>query len=233
MKILTESELRARCLCSEGGSYTVDADTFVTPLAREYLQEHGIALQLRQPAAVMPQTPLAGGPKPEEMTHLCGTVLVPKTHPRIRLRGRLDSLEAEILELQLTASESGEPELTGSLGELLEAVRQVLGCEVKEQPLPDQTLLGLSPDELRRVSHNVRQEFGFGHPVPNWQMGRLCVQLNRLRTTVREVELVAAGAFGDAEGRCSRLDILQALNRLSSAVYILFCRQLAKREGKL
>ena len=35
--------------------------------------------------------------KPEHMTHLNGEYLVPKTHPRIRFRGAVDTLEAEIL----------------------------------------------------------------------------------------------------------------------------------------
>ena len=35
--------------------------------------------------------------KPEHMTHLNGDTLVPKTHPRILFRGKLDTLEAELL----------------------------------------------------------------------------------------------------------------------------------------
>ena len=42
------------------------------------------------------------------------------------------------------------------------------------------------------------------------------LQLNRLRTQIRETELAAAAAFGR-----DREDILRALNRLSSLVYIL------------
>ena len=42
--------------------------------------------------------------KPEEMTHLRGNRLVPKTHPRIRFRGQLDSLMAQVLELQCRAA---------------------------------------------------------------------------------------------------------------------------------
>ena len=39
--------------------------------------------------------------KPEHMTHLHGNVLVCKTHPRIRFRGAMDALEAELLLCQM------------------------------------------------------------------------------------------------------------------------------------
>ena len=57
-------------------------------------------------------------------------------------------------------------------------------------------------------------------------MGETALELNCLRTQVREAELAAAAAFGEG-----REDILRCLNRLSSAVYILFCRLVAARRG--
>ena len=46
--------------------------------------------------------------KPEYMTHLRGNLLVFKDHPRIALRGKIDSLEAAIILLQLKAQEKGD-----------------------------------------------------------------------------------------------------------------------------
>ena len=57
--------------------------------------------------------------KPENMTHLHGNVLVPKTHPQIAFRGMLDSLEAKIMSLQVVASENGLHRLTDALDEVL------------------------------------------------------------------------------------------------------------------
>ena len=57
-------------------------------------------------------------------------------------------------------------------------------------------------------------------------MGRLCASLNELRTQVRETELCAVNAFAQ-DGPDGRLDIIEGLNRLSSCVYILFCRTAA------
>jgi ethanolamine utilization cobalamin adenosyltransferase len=46
-------------------------------------------------------------------------------------------------------------------------------------------------------------------------------QLNILRTQVRELELMAMDAFYVGEGKVEREDIIQALNRLSSLIYVL------------
>ena len=39
------------------------------------------------------------------------------------------------------------------------------------------------------------------------------------------VELAAAAAFADGNGNCARPDILRALNRMSSMIYILMIRE--------
>ena len=87
-------------------------------------------------------------------------------------------------------------------------------------------LLGLDSEAIRRTSHHVKEQIGIPHPVPNYRMGRLCVALNRLRTQVREVELCAAQAFF-RDDHIERTDIIEGLNRLSSCIYIIFCRTLA------
>ena len=63
-------------------------------------------------------------------------------------------------------------------------------------------------------------------------MGKICVALNALRTQVRETELCAVNAF--SKNPDEHLDIVEGLNRLSSCVYILFCRVAAGHyeEGK-
>lgn len=178
--------------------------------------------------------PESGGhvrPKPEYMTHLLGDVLVPKTHGRIRFRGIIDSLEADVIEAQALASSLGEEWYTGRLGEALDCLRSVLAAEVKEIPLPEFTFFGLSEEELHSQSHNVRGTFGMEHPVPDYTMGPLAVRLNTLRTRIREGELLAVRVFwedGAEENPRRREDIIRVMNRLSSALYWLFCRCISK-----
>jgi ethanolamine utilization cobalamin adenosyltransferase len=110
-----------------------------------------------------------------------------------------------------------------------------MAAEVKETPLPEVSLFGLSAEELHSQSHNVRDAFGIAHPAPDYTMGPLAARLNTLRTRVREGELCAVSVFWvqgtnkTPGGHCGREDIIRALNRLSSALYWLFCRYLSKR----
>ena len=163
--------------------------------------------------------------KPENMTHLHGNVLVPKSHPQIAFRGMLDSLEARIIAIQTMAAGDGLSQLTSGLGEVLDFVRSILSAEVRETPLADICLLGMDSEGLRYESHHIQEIYGIPHPMPDYHMGRICVALNELRTLAREAELSAVHAFGDGES-CTRPDIIEAMNRLSSVIYILLCRQL-------
>lgn len=237
MKIIDEAYLRAACLPSTAQEYVLPQGSTLTPLAREYLAKRNIAVvqqgKEKSAIAAMPVKPqkrmyidAATGQslaaKPENMTHLRDNLLVYKTHPRIELRGKLDSLEAKVIELQ--AEIGNQNGLYGDLDEVLWYVRQVLAAEVNEKELPPICLLGYDSGKLRKVSHNIKEEFGFDHPVPSAAMGIVAVRLNALRTQVRECELAAARAFGNG-----RADIIQALNRLSSGIYIMFCAKLAGR----
>ena len=163
------------------------------------------------------------GAKPEDKTLLCGSELVDKRHPQIAFRGKLDSLVAAIVKTQITADEQENKPVSEDLEGLLVFVRRLQRVEVTGDPVGEITLLGLSSAELRHDSQQVKEAFGIDHPVPSRKMGRLCAELNLLRTQVRETELRALHAF--AEGQ--RPDIIEGLNRLSSAVYIVLCRELS------
>jgi len=219
-RILTEAMLRALCL-PRGACVPVPPGTALTPLAREYIAAHGLTI------TECPSANAEGGEKPEHMTHLNGTTLVPKTHPRIALRGRLDSLEALLLQTQALAQEQGRPEAAQSLGEVYGLAQRILAAEVKDEPLGAFTLLGLDSAALRAASHDPKGFVGLdAHPEPHACMGGLCLALNFLRTQVRETELAAAQAFCSPDRQVERADLLEALNRMSSAVYLLFLKEM-------
>ena len=228
--VLTDSQLRARWRGEK--TFSVPPGTVITPAAMDFLRENGIDLVREGRGMTVSANP--GGSyveaatgralshKAEDMTHLRGNVLVPKTHPRILFRGKLDSVMADTLLARCMARQEGCSLAENGLGEVLDALRAILAAEVKEEPLPPLTLFGLDSDGLRRVSHHVQEELGMPHPIPEHTMGPMALTLNRLRTQIRETELAAAAAFpGERE------DLILALNRLSSGVYILFCRLVA------
>ena len=231
--ILTDSELRARWRGER--EITLSPGTIVTPAARDFLHEKGVAV--RTAGETMTVRAGTGGyideatgqplaEKGEFMTHLHANVLVPKTDPRIAFRGKLDSLMAQTLLLQCRALSQGLEELAAGLGEVLETERAVLAAEVKGEPLPERELLGLDGVGLRRVSHQrfIPEHVTTAPPAP--ARGAPPPDPPCPGPRVRGAALPAAAAFGEG-----REDILRCLNRLSSAVYILFCRLVAARRG--
>lgn len=234
MIVITEADLRAKRL--EKMEFHVPEGAFVTPLAREYLRDRGIRLlwdaspfqtmSRDEQSSSVPgkyvdaETGKTYAEKPEHMTHLRGNRLVSKSHPRIAFRGKLDGLQARILLLQAETEREG---LCRDLGDLLTYVQEILGAEVKETFLGEWRLFGMDSKTVREISHHVRREFGFDHPIPVHTMGRTALELNLLRTEVREAELFAVQAFGCEDP----FGIIEAMNRMSSGVYIVFCRVLA------
>jgi len=195
----------------------------LTAAARDYLTRERVEILPASLAKPQRYTLLSGGyleEKPEHMTHLHGDVLVPKTHPRIRFRGKMDTLEAELLLCQLRL-----PALVKPLGELLALSRKIVRCDVLEEPLEKTLLCGLTEEELRSHSHFPQDHYGQPHFMPEAGDGENILLLNRLRSLVRETELAAAAAFPPAPAPGARPDLVRALNRMSSLVYILMIRE--------
>ena len=198
----------------------------LTSDARDFLSRERIEILPAEQARKERHALLGGGfveEKPEHMTHLNGDVLVNKTHPRIRFRGAMDTLEAELLLCQAECS-------VDALGEVLALARNILGCEVLEKPVTEDTLLGMTQDELRQRSHRPQDFYGQPHFMPHASDGVRVLRLNKARCAARAAELAAAEAFCDRDGCVTRLDILRALNRMSSAIYILMIQE--KASGK-
>ena len=72
--------------------------------------------------------------------------------------------------------------------------------------------------------NNFQDYFGPSHIMADREG---VLTLNRIRTVARQTELSAQHAFADREGTPTREDLLQALNRISSMLYILMLREKA------
>ena len=201
-------------------------EDILTSEARDYLTEQRIEILPAEQAKPERYRLLGGGyvtEKPEHMTHLRGDVLVPKTHPRIRFRGAVDILEAHLLLCQQQV-----PQMQSPLQEILELARRLIRCDVLDEPVGEFTLCGLSQQEQRRRSHFPQEYYGIPHFMPSCQDKREVLELNRVRCIARQTELAAMDAFRDREGQPTRPDILQALNRMSSMLYILMLQEKAE-----
>ena len=194
----------------------------LTSSARDWLNRERIEILPADQAKPSRYKLLSGGyleEKPEHMTHLSGDVLVEKTHPRIIFRGKLDSLEGQLL-----WTIHRLPQLKKPLEEILALAREIMACDVLEKPLQWDTLCGLTEAEQRRRSHIPQEYYGQPHFMPSAEDGETVLRLNRLRTAVRETELSAAAAYPGT----NRTDLIRALNRMSSMVYLLMIEQKGK-----
>ncbi|EPJ1003432.1 ethanolamine utilization cob(I)yrinic acid a,c-diamide adenosyltransferase EutT [Escherichia coli] len=224
---ITEAWLRANHTLSEGAEIHLPADSRLTPSARELLESrhlrikfideqgrlfvddeqqqpqpvHGLTTSDEHPQACCELCRQPVAKKPDTLTHLSAEKMVAKSDPRLGFRAVLDSTIALAVWLQI---ELAEP----------------LGC---------QAIVGLSDEDLHRLSHQPLRYLGHDHLVPEASHGRDAALLNLLRTKVREAETVAAQVFITRSFEVLRPDILQALNRLSSTVYVMMILSVTKQ----
>lgn len=170
--------------------------------------------------------------KPEHLTQLDAGHFAPKTSPRLVFRGRVDSLHGLTMLTASIARRFELPDLALQLDTLAAYCREILSAEYNLRPVAPLTLLGKSEAELHEISHWPDKHLGIAHLVPGPHDHEILHWLNVLRTQAREVEVVALEAFPpeglDPAG--VRASLAHALNRLSSAVYVL---ELYFQSGKL
>ena len=253
MKAVTETFLRSLFRNHSAKQFTLAEGQILTPSARAFLTDRHVEILLsgaesERKEKTLPQvrenspetvpesaerpryvSARDGGEfsaKPEFMTHLKGNHLVTKDHGRIIFRGKLDSFESSVLLLQSKAFEKGKDKMVQDLEDILDWARQIMKAEVLEIPLEKSTVLGLTPDQMRQYSHNPKKAFGVEHILPSADMGEWLLGLNALRSQSREVEIAGVTAF-HREFEIQRQDILTALNRMSSVIYIMMAKERA------
>lgn len=240
---ITEAWLRANHTLSEGGEIHLPADARLTPSARELLESRHLRVkfldrqgrlfveddeQTPQPVHVLTSSdhpPQACcelchqpvGKKPDTLTHLTADTLVAKNDPRLAFRAVLDSTIALTVWLQIELAEPWQPWLT----DIRSRLGNIMRADALEEPLAAQSIAGFSEAQLHRLSHQPLRYLGHDHLVPEARHGRDVALLNLLRGKVREAEVTAAQVFITPQFAVQRADILQALNRLSSAVYVM------------
>jgi len=164
--------------------------------------------------------------KPDGLTQLSATRFAAKTHPRIRLRGRIDSLQALALMAAARAGAVGQQTLRDELGTVAAYCRELMSAEYHERDAAMPALPGLDADGLRAATHDPRSHFGIDHLTPGTADPELLHWLNLLRCQVREVEVSACEALGSAPPWAASIE--RGLNRLSSLVYYLELQLMAR-----
>ncbi|EFD1373892.1 ethanolamine utilization cob(I)yrinic acid a,c-diamide adenosyltransferase EutT [Escherichia coli] len=216
---ITEAWLRANHTLSEGAEIHLPADSRLTPSARELLESRHLRIKFideqgrlfvddeqQQPQPVHGLT--SSDEHPQACCELC-------RQPVAKKPDTLTHLSAE----KMVAK--SDPRL---------GFRAVLDSTIAlGEPLGCQAIVGLSDEDLHRLSHQPLRYLDHDHLVPEASHGRDAALLNLLRTKVRETETVAAQVFITRSFEVLRPDILQALNRLSSTVYVMMILSVTKQ----
>lgn len=253
MRIVTEIELRDQYKSNSFESFVLNNGDRLTPAASQFLNERSIKIinnddssngSLSQKEGNRMKTKLdinnlempkegyicfPSGKlvkdKPEHCTHLKGRILISKNNPVIKFRGQLDLLEANFITCINQIALYGYKDMADDLNQFFIYLQNIMRAEVLNEPLPFIDYKGWTDAEVREHSHYPDKYFGVKHTLPSPKYGQIYGEVNKLRAMVRQLEITAVDAFyNEDEDKCERADIVMALNRLSSLVYIVICQ---------
>ena len=160
--------------------------------------------------------------KPEFMTQLFGNELVVKNHKRIVLRGKFDILQAEVIRYWKKYEKNKK--LESDFAQAYRFVRDLFISEMTDTPFQERDVLGYDIDTLKDITHNTIKYYKTGHLFEiNADFDEAVIDINCLRALSRECEVAAVDAFYK-EGKTERVDMLKALNRLSSILYLMMLK---------
>lgn len=250
MPIITEAELRDRVRQPQlGMRLSLPRGTMFSPSAADFVKQWHIEVVYEDPTSVAREAGLADRAdwdkpsvfpvnfageiphcitcgsqlknKPEHMTQLNNTIFAPKNTDRIRLRGKIDTLQSLCLLVGALAKEKSSTWLADLLDSLAAYCREMMSAEYNERPVQPLTIDGLDEAQLRKVTHDPQANLGLPHLAPGSSDSILLLYLNFLRCTARETELSVIDCFGGEGGGKDPFGLVQAMNRMSSAVYYL------------
>ena len=233
MVFLTEDDIRARCP-KPGSTLSLAPGERLTPSASEYANSVRIvvAAASETPSAgtcmAPPPTGSAASPASCAMTWLNAETQVPKTCGCIIFRGKMDTLLASAMLVQTQFDPKDR--LPGILKDCLRDVKnwimQVLAAEMSGCAPEISGMAGMDMDTLHAVSRDPAKYIGMEHCMAHESQGGNVALVNWLRAQVRETEISALRNLPGESPVCC------ALNRLSSALYVLMLLTMAAQAGK-
>ena len=233
MIFLTEEDVRQRCELGQGGEFCLQAGERLTPAATELLRSRNCRVILPGQCTVEAAPVATAAPAAEQAsfpdgTYLDANTVVSKSHPRIFLRGKLDTLISSTVLVQTGFDGNNKlpAVLRNGLSDINVWLWQILQAEVSGEAVPAQSLCGMNAEAIRLVSHDPMKYLGQGHIVPDVALGPNVALLNWLRAQAREVEVAYVQVGMERE------DILASLNRLSSAIYVLMLLTVVAESGR-
>lgn len=253
--VITESELRELWRAGRNPLPPFPPGTRFSPAAQDFLKAHKLEIRFEAsptshlqlptskpewdkpgsfpvvltgpvPVCEVCGQPLPPSGKPDHLTQLDAGHFALKTNPRVKLRGRLDTLHALIMLVAAEARRYQLPRLAEYLDTLAAYCREIQSAEYHAREAQPLAVAGKSEAEIHQASHWPDKHLGIAHIVPGPDDHTILHWLNYLRTQAREAEVAALETYPPP----MRADLARSLNRLSSAIYYL---ELLFKAGKL
>ncbi len=170
--------------------------------------------------------------KPDTLTHLNAHELVSKSDGRIQLRSLVDGAIAFAVWIQAEQYGQWSAVFDLWLADIRSALGNLMRADATGTPMPPVSMGEFDSEALHQLSHHPLRFIGYDHIVPDVQYGLTVARLNMLRAKIREAETIAAQVLITHDFKVLRPDMMQGLNRLSSAVYVLmiFCIVIEKQK---
>lgn len=245
MKAITENMIRYEIGDAKPEVYFVKKGCILTTSALDYLHDNDIVVakegetpplkidedcKKSEPKVKKPkfyickETGKRFTKKPECMTQLHDNVLVTKSSHRICFRGKLDSIQSLVVYAQAVIAEVNDLKIVDDLDSILNALREIMRADVLEEDVRPFDLIGMSFEEIHERSHNPQKYYGVEQlKLPDYKLGKAYALLNMIRSGIREAEVAAARAY-IVDRQIERPDIIEALNRLSSAMHVMMSK---------
>lgn len=245
MKAITENMIRYEIGDSKPEVYIIKKGCILTTSALDFLEDNDIKVakegetlplkidkgndvnvpkSKKSKVYICKETGKRYTKKPECMTQLHDNILVSKCSDRILFRGKLDSMESLIVYAQAVIAEVNDIKIVNDLDTILNATRELVRAEVLEEDIRPFELIGMSFEEIHERSHNPQKYYGIEQcKLADYKLGKAYALLNMIRSGMRETEVAAAKAY-IIDGKTERPDIIEALNRMSSAMHVMMSK---------
>ena len=246
--VLSEDILKIKYRKEAFDVFEIEKGTLLTPSAKQFLNEKGIRLVIKDEEApvstkqnefgeeteekIIYKKPKYVGKngecyfeKPEYMTVVDGNVLISKNSKLISLRGKIDTFLAELLLNTKEIEQSSNNKLIKDIETVIKFIQNIIVAEKLDKILENQILLDSKTiKDIKEIIDNPKEYFKKGHLLEVSLNSDLTIhKLNRLRFLARELEIQAIDYFVE-DYKVNRKDLLEAFNVLSDVIYIIILK---------
>lgn len=246
--VLSEDILKIKYRKEAFDVFEIEKGTLLTPSAKQFLNEKGIRLVIKDEEApvstkqnefeeeteekIIYEKPKYVGKngecyfeKPEYMTVVDGNVLISKNSKLISLRGKIDTFLAELLLNTKEIEQSSNNKLIKDIETVIKFIQNIIVAEKLDKILENQILLDSKTiKDIKEIIDNPKEYFKKGHLLEVSLNSDLTIhKLNRLRFLARELEIQAIDYFVE-DYKVNRKDLLEAFNVLSDVIYIIILK---------